>query len=411
MAPSDSESKKISRKPANTAFRQQRLRAWQPILTPKTVLPVFFVIGAIFIPIGIGLYIAADRVQQIMFDYTQCGSANPPANMVWNAANSTCTVTFTVDKAFAKPVFLYYRLTSFYQNHRRYVKSYDPGQLKGDNVLEGTSLSDACSPIRQPSSANSSKIPQYYPCGLIANSMFSDNIMDPIRTTDNFKYVFSEKGIAWPSDASKYRTSKMFTERTDADIRANILPPPAWRTGFKWKGYDVGYSSTNYPDLGSWERLQVWMRTAGLPNFRKLWGRNDNDDMPAGVYTIQIQSNFEVARFGGTKSIVISTVSLIGGKNTFLGIAYVVVGVVCWAFGLAFLARHLIRPRKLGDHTYLSWNRQSSQPQSAPVVGGGQGYSSAVQGVSGAGMSQRQGSAGYNGAGQSVQMQPMDGKN
>lgn len=36
----------------DTAFKQQRLRAWQPILTPKTVLPTFFVIGIIFAPIG-----------------------------------------------------------------------------------------------------------------------------------------------------------------------------------------------------------------------------------------------------------------------------------------------------------------------------------------------------------------------
>ena len=31
------EKKKWSRRPANTAFKQQRLKAWQPILTPKTV--------------------------------------------------------------------------------------------------------------------------------------------------------------------------------------------------------------------------------------------------------------------------------------------------------------------------------------------------------------------------------------
>jgi hypothetical protein len=37
---------------ADTAFKQQRLKAWQPILTPKSVLPTFFVIGVIFAPIG-----------------------------------------------------------------------------------------------------------------------------------------------------------------------------------------------------------------------------------------------------------------------------------------------------------------------------------------------------------------------
>ena len=46
---------KFMRRPGNTAFKQQRLKAWQPILTPKTVLPTFFVIGVLFAPIG-GLY-------------------------------------------------------------------------------------------------------------------------------------------------------------------------------------------------------------------------------------------------------------------------------------------------------------------------------------------------------------------
>lgn len=36
----------------DTAFKQQRLKAWQPILTPKTVLPTLFIIGIIFAPIG-----------------------------------------------------------------------------------------------------------------------------------------------------------------------------------------------------------------------------------------------------------------------------------------------------------------------------------------------------------------------
>ena len=37
---------------ADTAFKQQRLKAWQPILTPKTVLPTLLIIGILFAPIG-----------------------------------------------------------------------------------------------------------------------------------------------------------------------------------------------------------------------------------------------------------------------------------------------------------------------------------------------------------------------
>jgi hypothetical protein len=51
-----------SRKPPNTAFRQQRLLAYAPILTPKTVLPLFFALGIIFGPIGGLLLYASSKV-------------------------------------------------------------------------------------------------------------------------------------------------------------------------------------------------------------------------------------------------------------------------------------------------------------------------------------------------------------
>lgn len=53
-----------SKKPDNTAFKQQRLPAWQPILTAGTVLPAFFVIGLIFIPIGIGLFVTSNNIKE-----------------------------------------------------------------------------------------------------------------------------------------------------------------------------------------------------------------------------------------------------------------------------------------------------------------------------------------------------------
>ena len=62
----DSEEKKDkkpkSRKPPNTAFRQQRLLAYSPILTPKTVLPILFALGIICGPIGGLLLYASSQV-------------------------------------------------------------------------------------------------------------------------------------------------------------------------------------------------------------------------------------------------------------------------------------------------------------------------------------------------------------
>lgn len=46
----------------DTAFNQQRLKSWQPLLTPKVVLPSYFIVGLFFIPIGIALFYASENV-------------------------------------------------------------------------------------------------------------------------------------------------------------------------------------------------------------------------------------------------------------------------------------------------------------------------------------------------------------
>jgi hypothetical protein len=60
-------------------------------------------------------------------------------------------------------------------------------------------------------------------------------------------------------------------------------------------------------------------------------------------------TDYPVKQFDGTKSIVISTVSWIGGKQPFLGWAYIGGAILCVLLAVAGLARHLVKPRKLGD--------------------------------------------------------------
>lgn len=58
---------------------------------------------------------------------------------------TTCTVQIALDAKFTKPVYLYYELSNYYQNHRRYVKSKVTAQLAGEN-LPYSDLSD-CDPV------------------------------------------------------------------------------------------------------------------------------------------------------------------------------------------------------------------------------------------------------------------------
>lgn len=357
------------RKPPNTAFRQQRLKAWQPILTPKTVIPLLFLVAAIFAPLGIAIVYGTYNVEMIRVDYTQCATAalleyagipgkytawhfqkgNTNPDLKWKVANGTdadgdtthtCYLQFNVPHDLPAPVYLYYRLTNFYQNHRKYVELYDVAQLGGLALAAGD-LTLSCKPMRELDGK------PIYPCGLIANSFFNDLYLSPVllnaqSSSHNETYELSETGISWLSDR-KHRFKK--TQYSPDDV----VPPPNWA-----KLYPEGYNLTNMPDLAEMEHLQNWMRTAGLPDFFKLYAHNSTTAMLLGTYEMQIAMNYPVLIFGGTKSVVLTTSLILGGRNMSLGIIYLVVAVVCLVCAVAFFLQYLIKPRRIGDHNFLN---------------------------------------------------------
>ncbi|PVI01988.1 Lem3/Cdc50 [Periconia macrospinosa] len=402
----ETQKKTKSRRPPNTAFRQQRLKAWQPILTPKTVLPIFFIVGIIFAPIGALLLWASSQVQELSIDYTNCDVDSPQVDAVFDPNQRTedmgdnrvsasfskpmrqkpswghfeemyeypsshrnltkfCVLVFDIPVDIKPPVLFYYRLDNFYQNHRRYVKSFDINQLKGDAVSSGDIGSGECDPLSNEYFKGDPDKRPIYPCGLIANSMFNDtywnlNASNPSQDSggnSNATYDFERTGIIWSTEADLYGETKYQPK----DIR----PPPNWIHQFPEGGYD-NLSHDQLPNLHTNEAFQVWMRTAGLPYFSKLAMRNDKDVLQAGTYRLRIRDLFPVQKYGGKKSILISTRTVMGGKNDFLGIAYIVVGGLCIVLGTVFTLTHLVKPRKLGDHTYLSWN---NEPSTATTTG------------------------------------------
>ena len=181
----------------------------------------------------------------------------------------------------------------------------------------------------------------FYPCGLIANSVFNDTypsvqLLNAPGVDGSQTYNFTERGIAWGGIADNYAATPGY------DSPSDVLPPPNWR-----ERYPDGY--TEFPNLHEDEHFQVWMRIAALPTFRKLWARNDGEVMARGTYRITANMNYPVKQFGGTKSIVMSTVSWVGWTQRFLGWAYVAAAILCVLLAVAGLVRHLIKPRKLGD--------------------------------------------------------------
>ncbi|KAI9276697.1 CDC50/LEM3 family [Phascolomyces articulosus] len=372
-----------SKKPANTAFKQQRLKAWQPLLTPKTVLPTLFAVGIVFAPIG-GLFLyASDTVNEITIDYTSCITATESVQPLsddlytytFTSENTTdirapsiqltqessyltgqaapagetiprCKITFSIPMELHPPLYLYYRLTNFYQNHRKYVKSLSYNQLNGEQLTAGDADA-SCAPV---GTAPDGKI--YYPCGLIANSMFNDSfsnitLLNPQGRNDNITYTMSQQGIAWHTDVTRY-------QRTSQPIE-QLTPPPNWA-----KRYPNGYTADNMFDPSQDEHFLVWMRTSWYPTFRKLYSNYNGDPLQPGTYEIDVDMNYDIRTYGGTKSIVLSGTSFLGNKNPFMGLSYIIMGCACTILGVVFLGWHFFRPRKLGDHDRLSWNQSGA---------------------------------------------------
>lgn len=93
------------------------------------------------------------------------------ADGVTNGTMLQCRLRFDVPAEIKAPVMLYYKLTNFNQNHRRYVKSVSLDQLLGKKPSD-TPLSNDCKPLDKVRDQDGN-VKVYYPCGMIANSMFN----------------------------------------------------------------------------------------------------------------------------------------------------------------------------------------------------------------------------------------------
>lgn len=126
-----------------------------------------------------------------------------------------------------QPVFLYYGLDNFYQNHRLYISSFNAAQLRGEDV-EFEDVNKTCWPAV--TNANLGVNQSWNgvdldpnavasPCGLVAKSWFSGKFLRCIGAYLYIdKYVMTDESgndisiqqndIAWPNEAgSKYKKS------------------------------------------------------------------------------------------------------------------------------------------------------------------------------------------------------------
>ncbi|CCH62312.1 hypothetical protein TBLA_0H00190 [Henningerozyma blattae CBS 6284] len=365
-----------NRRPKENKFTQQRLAAIDPVFTPSIVVPLYLLIAVVFVIVGGCLLSVSSRVNEIKLYYEECSTQAPTndwgdmpkhaydfyyhqyqqfnVSPQWKFVDDpnddfhekgTCQIRFTVPIKFKNTVFVNYLLEKFYANHRRYVLSYNEDQIRGKpasyhDVHGHTGIN--CKPL----SRNNENGKVYYPCGLIANSMFNDtypmelvNVQDP---TNN--YQLTNKGINYHSDRERFRKTRY--------NHTEISPPPNWVRQFP-----NGYNETNIPDIQDWEEFQNWMRPAAFDKFAKLIRRNHTEDLLPGVYQIDIGLHWPVTEFHGRKAVYITHSSQLGGKNPFLGIVYLIGGCLCCAMAVTIVGFYMISSRRIADPSQLSWNR------------------------------------------------------
>jgi hypothetical protein len=182
----------------NSKFKQQMLPAWRPVPTYPFTMTIFIVFGIVFLTLGIVIYAMSNKVQQVIIPYSsECGD------------QVSCTLEFKIEEDIEGPLYTYYELTNFYQNHRRYVKSRSYTQLMGDEI-DGSQANKDCDPIITnkdmgvTESVDGTALDETaiaYPCGLIAKSVFTDAYrVLAVKGDANSELPIDDSDIAWKSD-------------------------------------------------------------------------------------------------------------------------------------------------------------------------------------------------------------------
>ena len=342
---------------SNSKWRQLRCSTYVMRYSARWIRAIYGLIGVIFLTAGVLTYLKSESVVRQEFTaYNQMSDCS----LIDGDYGKECTVDYTLDHDFQAPVYFYYKLTNFYQNHRSYVKSLSVQQIHDDDNLLDPKSSRFCTPS-EVHKANTPLKPEnngllMLPCGLIANSFFNDKFKvnyieegeenefcdDSVQCEENERNEgdgsswtqwtdsswfaspnWEKQGIAWKSDVNhKFR----FTDQIDGET-----------TNINTRQYEQGVT---LPDIDD-EDFMVWMRTSTKSTFTKLHRIIGDQSLKKGaILRVTIRNYFAVDDFHGTKSIVISTNSSLGGKNTAMPILFMAVGCVC--FGMAFFFRLLI---------------------------------------------------------------------
>ena len=235
----------------------------------------FMILGILFLAGGIVIATSAMNVYEERIVYDGKNSENVDCHILQNNEKKYCNVTFVIDRDIDVPLYLYYELTNFHQNHRQYVESKCMDQLVGKEAPLKKQEQECKYKLM-----NSMNTKRLNPCGLIANSLFND-----VFTLTNDNYSVCERDITRPVDRQLFHNPPNYGEEGEYqwiyETYSNI---------HKDKSEDPN-SSAYYGGGIEDEHFIVWMKNSAFPNFRKMYGRIESSMQKNTQLTFTIENN------------------------------------------------------------------------------------------------------------------------
>ena len=291
-------------------FKQQKLPGWRPTPTLSCITIIFISFSIFFIIFGILILVFIAQVKEIKIRYDDYCYDQVYRNI---SRYINCSIIITATEKMAKPIMIYYQIDDFSQNHRVYMDSKSDKQLNGEEVSkEDLEKSGVCENALLnkdiPNGLEQEEVA--IPCGLMAKSYLRDRFFNWKINGEDIEPKVED--IVYKTDKEKY-----------GNVEYN--PEKHW---------------INMTD----EHFMIWMRPNPFANPRKLWGIIEEEDIEKdSTISLTIENNNYITY---KKYIILSTRNVFGGKNSFLGICYLIFGIICLTSSVVFINAYNVFHRK-----------------------------------------------------------------
>jgi len=358
--------------PFNNALLQNELPSFQATLSPPGVISWLLLCALFCIVLGAIIVDESDKIFEHRVSYGELHRYKYPRNE--EEANASrlnggvafddefggvqyqgrlTELTFDVPRRVEPPIYLSYTVKGMLMTYRQFASSRSSIQLQGDSL--GVADLVKCRPLRSPGElgdedsiarrtitiGDASRLYGdmiYFPCGALPWSMFNDSI-SLFRVDSGVRDVLvcnasdfdingdrltlsaaqnpcTKRNIAWPSDRKRrFLPSEAQYDRIDywsGRGRQNTSDM------YLERGWYYGEPGHKVPDPHD-EDLMVWLRIAGIPDFRKTL-RVIHTPLEQGTYRLVVREFFDATSFkNGNKGIELRSASWLGGKNYTLG--------------------------------------------------------------------------------------------